>query len=280
MLTLLITIMFSYLFQLFMRISSDKISKNMSLLTVNYVICALISACYTGLGNLFPVHEEGFIAAVGVGFGQGLMYLLAFILLQINISRNGMVLSTSCMKLGLLVPMAISVVVFGEKPGIVHIVGFILALISIVLINYEPKGAANATFKSGLVILLLTAGLGDAMAKFYEEWGTPALGSHFLFYTFVAAALISIGILIFRKEVPGKAEIFYGILVGVPNYFVCRFVLKSLEILDAVIVYPCYNVATIFLATLTGLIFFKERLKKRQWVAICTIIVALVLLNL
>ena len=53
-----------------------------------------------------------------------------------------------------------------------------------------------------------------------------------------------------------------------------------LDQLDAVIVYPCYNVATIFLATMAGLWLFHERLKKRQWIAIGAIVVALALLNL
>lgn len=280
MLYLILAILCSSMVQIIMRLSTDKVTHNMSMLAMNYVVCTLIAACYTGLGNLFPASSEGLGAALGIGFGQGLLYLLAFIFLQLNNRRNGIVLSASFMKLGLLVPMAVSIILFGEEPGVLHILGFILALISIVLINYDPNGTSNANFKLGLIILLLVGGLGDTMAKLYQEWGSPNLSAQFLFYTFASALVMSIGLLLYKKERPGKMELLFGTLISFPNYFSSKFLLKSLEELDAVIVYPCYNVATIFIATLAGLWLFKERLQKRQWIAITIIVAALVLLNL
>ena len=57
--------------------------------------------------------------------------------------RNGIVLSSVFMKLGLLVPMTLSVLVFHELPTWTQITGFCIALIAIVLINAkkEKKGA-------------------------------------------------------------------------------------------------------------------------------------------
>lgn len=277
---LILAILCSSMVQLVMRLSTDRVTNNMSMLAANYVVCTLIAACYTGFDRLFPVGAAGMGAALGVGFGQGLLYLLAFILLQLNNRRNGMVLSASFMKLGLLVPMAVSVFFFGEEPGVHHILGFLLALCSIMLINFDPKGASAASFKLGLILLLLVGGLGDTMAKLYQEWGTPELSAQFLFYTFAFALLLCVCLLIARKERPGKMDILFGVLVSFPNYFSSKFLLKALEELDAVIVYPCYNVATIFLATLAGVCLFKERLKKRQWIGIAIIVAALVLLNL
>lgn len=277
---LVLAILCSSMVQIIMRLSTDKVTNNMSMLAMNYVVCTLIAACYTGLGNLFPVKSAGFSAAVGVGFGQGLLYLLAFIWLQLNNRRNGIVLSASFMKLGLLVPMAVSIFLFGEEPGAAHILGFILAIFSIILINYERGGTSAASFKVGLITLLLIGGLGDTMAKLYQEWGTTDLSAQFLFYTFASALVMSIGLLIYRKERPGRMDILFGALVSFPNYFSSKFLLKSLEELDAVIVYPCYNVATIFIATLAGIWLFRERLQKRQWIAISIIVVALALLNM
>lgn len=277
---LILAIICSSMVQITMRLSTNRISNNMSLLAMNYVVCTLIAAFDTGVTNLFPIHTAGFAPALGVGFFQGLLYLLAFVWLQINNRRNGIVLSASFMKLGLLVPMAASIFIFGEAPGVVHILGFVLALFSIVLINYDPNGQTKASFKLGLIILLLVGGLGDTMAKLYQEWGTAELSSQFLFYTFASALVMSVALLLRNKERPGKAELFYGILVSIPNYFSSRFLLKALDALDAVIVYPCYNVATIFLATLAGIWLFRERLHKRQWVAIGIIVVALALLNM
>ena len=280
MFNLLLAIFCSSMVQIIMRLSTNRVKNNFSMLTSCYVVCSAIAACYTGLGNLLCLDVPGFGTSVGLGFVQGLLYLAAFILLQLNVKRNGVVLSASFMKLGLLVPMAVSIFLFGEKPGTLHIVGFVLAIDSIILINYEPKGTSQASFKIGLISLLLIGGLGDTMAKLYQEWGTTDLSAQFLFYTFASALILSLVLVIWNKERPGKMELLFGVLVSFPNYFSSKFLLKALDQLDAVIVYPCYNVATIFLATMAGLWLFHERLKKRQWIAIGIIIVALVLLNL
>lgn len=275
---LLLAILCSSMVQIVMRLSTEKVTNNMSMLAVNYTTCMLIAAAYTGFGNLMPRVEGLGIAGV-LGFLQGLLYLLAFILLQFNDRRNGVVLSASFMKLGLLVPMAVSIVFFGEQPGVAHIIGFIVALAAIVLINYDPKKANAAGSKLGLIALLLVGGFGDVMAKLYQELGNPGLSAQFLLYTFAGALVLSLGLMVWKKERPGKAELLFGVLVAIPNYFSSKFLLAALAELEAVITYPCYNVGTILVATLAGIWLFKERLQKRQWIGMAAILAALVLLN-
>jgi drug/metabolite transporter (DMT)-like permease len=53
-----------------------------------------------------------------------------------------------------------------------------------------------------------------------------------------------------------------------------------LQDLPAVVVFPSFSIATMLVATLAGVLFFKERLEKRQWLAVLFIILALLLLNI
>ena len=276
---LLLAILCSSMVQIVMRLSTEKVTNSMSMLAVNYATCMLIAAAYTGFGNLLPM-AEGLGTAGILGFLQGLLYLLAFILLQFNDRRNGVVLSASFMKLGLLVPIAVSILFFGEEPGIFHIIGFVIAIAAIILINYDPEKASPAGSRLGLIALLLVGGFGDVMAKLYQELGNPDLSAQFLLYTFAGALVLSLILMIRKKERPGKAELLFGILVAIPNYFSSKFLLAALAELEAVITYPCYNVGTIMVATLAGIFLFREQLRKRQWIAMGAILVALVLLNL
>lgn len=279
MIYLLLAILCSSMVQVVMRLSTDKVKNNNSLLVVNYTTCMLIAAFYTGFGNLFP-RVSGLGMVGGLGFLQGLLYLLAFLLLQFNDRRNGVVLSASFMKLGLLVPIAVSILCFGEEPGIFHVIGFVIAIAAIITINYDPGSTKAASSKLGLIALLIIGGMGDVMAKLYQELGNPDLSAQFLLYTFGGALILSIGLMVWKKERPGRAELIYGILVAIPNYFSSKFLLAALTDLQAVIVYPCYNVGTIMVATLAGILIFRERLQKHQWLAMAAILVALVLLNL
>ena len=59
-----------------------------------------------------------------------------------------------------------------------------------------------------------------------------------------------------------------------------RFVLRALDTVPAVVVYPSRSVGTIVVITIVGTMLFKERLSKQQIAAMGVILVSLVLLNL
>ena len=278
MVSLLMAILCSAAISLAMRLSTGRVKSNVGLLAMNYLTCFVIAVAFTGVDSLLP-KEAGFRTALVLGSGQGLLYLAAFVLLQLNIRKNGVVLSAIFQRLGLLVPMVVSMLLFGEVPELMQIIGFCVAIFAIVLINME-KEQTVMQFKLGLLLILLAGGGADVMAKFYEEWGNPALAPQFLLYTFATALVLCLVMLLWKKERPGVAELLYGAAVGVPNYFCAKFLLASLDTVPAVIAYPTFSVATILLVTLAGVALFKERLGKRQWTAVGVILLALVLLNL
>ncbi len=260
-----------------MRLSEGKIKNNLAMLVMNYGMCTLLSALYAG-GELLETGP-GLLLTAGFGVVNGLFYLAGFVLLQVSVRRNGVVLSSTFMKLGLLVPMVLSVFLFGEIPGAVQIIGFVLAVIAILVINLE-KDSGGKGFKFGLVLLLLGGGMADAMSKVFEETGKAALSQQFLLYTFAVALILCICLMVYKKQKIGKNELLFGVLIGIPNFFSAKFLLKSLETVDAVIAYPTFSVATILVVTLVGVFAFKEKLGKRQWVALGIILAALVLLNI
>lgn len=274
---LLLAILCSAMLSIIMRLSERHIGENVSMLAFNYVTCTILSMIFSGFGNIFP-SEEGLGLTLGMGFINGFLYLGGFILLQLNVKRNGVVMSTTFMKLGLLVPMIFSVFIFGERMDAMQIIGFVLAVISIVLINFE-KEETTMQFKTGLILLLLVGGMADGMSKVFEEVGNEALTSQFLLFTFGMACLLCWGLVLYKKEKVNKLHIMYGVLIGVPNFFAAKFLLKSLQTLPAVITYPTFSVSTIIVVSLAGVCLFKEKLGKRQWIAIAGILFALVLLN-
>jgi drug/metabolite transporter (DMT)-like permease len=263
-----------------MRLGTARVQHNYGMLTVNYIVCMCLAAAHTGLGNLVRIWVgRDFTVTLGLGAIAGIIYLVAFVLMQSNIEKNGVVLSSVFMKLGLLVPMLVSVLFFGEVPGLTQILGFLLAVAAIVLINVK-KGSGGASSALGLVLLLFAGGCADLMSKVFEELGPAALSDLFLLFTFLFAFLLCKDLVLFKHQRIGRNEIIYGCLVGLPNFYSSKFILRALESLDAVIVYPSFSVGTLLVVTLAGVAFFSERLRKLQWLAVAIILVALALLNM
>lgn len=278
MLFLILAVLSSSMVSIVMRISTDKISANISMLAVNYLVCAFLGAAYAGF-DLLSVAAEGFSLMVALGAVAGVLYLAGFVLLQWSVRKNGIVLSSVFMKLGLLVPIALSLLLFGEVPTAAQVTGFVIALCAIVMINLKKEPRAKG-FGMGLIILLLTGGSCDAMSKIYEVFGAAALSEQFLFYTFFVALLLCAALALRNRERPGLRELVFGTLIGIPNFFSAKFLLLALTRLPAVVVYPSFSVATMLVVTVTGVVAFRERLNRLQWVALAAIVAALVLLNI
>lgn len=273
---LLLAIFSSSAIAVLMRLSSGKIQNNVAMLAMNYLMCTLLSMGFSGPGSLFPA---GSTLTLLMGTAQGLLYLVSFLLLNISTARNGVVLSSVFMKLGLLVPMVLSIFLFGELPSALQLIGFVMALSAIFLINFEP-GQKQIRMNWLLLLLLLGGGSGDAMAKIFETWGDPSLASHFLLYTFLTALILCLALMKYKQQRIGRAELLFGLAIGIPNFFSAKFLLAALNSLPAVIVYPTYSVATMLVVTLAGALFFREKLNRNQWLALVIILLALVFLNI
>jgi len=276
MLYLILAILSSMLVSVVMRLSQQKCQSRLAVLAMNYVMCSLMALLFMNQ-SLIP-QGEGSGFALGLGLVNGALYLGSFMLLQYNIRINGVVLPSTFMKLGIVVPTLMSIFAFGESLTLLQGVGLVAAVAAIWLIGSE-KGQGKAKSIGWLLILLAAGGVTDGTSKIYEELGAAALKDHFLLTTFFVALLLCALLCVVKKETITRREIVYGMALGIPNYFSARFLLLSLGEIPAVIAYPTYSVGTIVAVTLAGLLLFREKISKRQMTALIIILAALILLN-
>jgi len=281
MIYLLLSIVLNAFMSIAMRVGENKVKYKISMLAGNYLTCVVTGILWIGPGNIFPSAERmGY--ALGFGLMNGAFFMSALISVQYSISRAGIVLPSVFSRMGaLLVPMGFSILMFGEKPGVMQIVGSILSVVGILMMTLQKGGEkSNRAPALLLMAVLFMEGLSCSMMKVYQETGNTMLSDQFLLYTFASACLLCVIVLILRKERPGLKELIFGILIGFPNYACTRFMLRALEQMPAIIVYPCRSVGAIALITLAGVFVFKEKLTRRQMAAMLVIVAAVALLNL
>lgn len=273
MLYLFLAILGSAAISVIMRFSGGRVKSQRSMLAFNYLTCLLLSLLYCAPSLSTP------IGTVAMGGFNGILYLVSFLLLQDATQKSGVVFSTIFMKLGLLVPFLLSVFLFRETPSSLQLSGFCLAVVAIVGIYSKKSDGLKANFLP-LILLLILGGSANAMSKVFAQYGAPGYESHFLFYTFLSAFLLCAILVLWRKEHPGRQDCFWGVLIGIPNFFASRLLLHSLSYLPAVVAYPTFSACTILLATAAGVVIFRERLTPKQWISFCGILLAIVLLNI
>ena len=278
MLFLILAIFSSAMVAIVMRTAQTKVTNPTALLAGNYIICVLMGLLLS-ISELQSGSLPGLPFSAGLGILNGGIYLGSFALMQWSTRHNGVVLSSMFMKLGVLVSTLVSILCFRESPTVLHILGFALALLSILIINYNP-GSSFSRSSWVLLVMLVMSGMTDVMSKIYEVFGTASLENTFLLFTFFSALCLCLLLMKRRHEHLGKLELFYGAMLGIPNFLSSLFLLKALSSVPAIIAFPTYNVAVILVVALAGMLLFRERLSRKQCIGGALICVALILLNL
>lgn len=275
---LILAILGGSMLGIMMRTSEGRISSKISMLAVNYITCLLL--CGFHMNFDLSINAPGSALTLALGMITGIFYVVALLLLQLNIRKNGVILPSVFSRLGgLLVPLAVAICFFGEKPTVVQLIGAVIACLSIIAINAGSTKSAITSIVP-LFALLLSDGFATTMSTIYEKLGSSELSTQFLFYTFGTALLICVVLILKNREKLGWAEVLFGMSIGIPNFYASRCLLQALETVPAVIAYPTRGVASIVVVSFAGIFIFKERLSKRQWLAIAAILISVILLNI
>lgn len=279
MIYLLLTILCGAALSIVMRLSEGHVRSRMAMLASNYVTCMVMAFLFMGPARAFA-PGEGFQRAMELGLLNGFFYMSALVTMQYNIRKNGVVLPSVFSKMGgLLMPLIAAILFFGEVPRIVQVIGFVFSIVAILLMNARSDGGRVSAMPA-LLLLLFMDGMAAVMSKVYREVGTAALSNHFLFFTFGSAFVLCVLVILFKRERPGLMEVLFGMAIGIPNFLASHFNLKALESLPAIIVYPSRSVGSLMIITIVGLFIFREKLSRKQIIAMAFIFAALILLNL
>lgn len=215
-----------------------------------------------------------------VGSIAGGFFFFSFIYYQKSVKENGVGISGTFAKLGILIPMIFSILIWREFPSILQWIGILLSLVSILIVNLSPKSLERFDIKTTLILLFIFGGMAEFSTKIYQQYGLNDYKDVFLFSIFFVAFLISITFTLKGKAPFTKKDIFTGFAVGIPNLFSSYFLILSLDTLKTSVAFPIFSAGSILLINIGGFLIFRERISRKNKFAIGLIIVALVLINI
>ena len=154
-------------------------------------------------------------------------------------------------------------------------IAFALAFIGIYLSSTKAgKLSFNKKYLWLIMIVFIGQGISDAIFNdFVQKF--PKEGGYLFFMTlFIIASITGTLILLgksFNRRQPLKLRsIFWGTMLGIPNFFSLLFFLKSLsdQNLDSSVVFPLVSMGIIVSSGFIGMLLFKEKLSKNNWIGI------------
>jgi len=232
-------------------------------------------------GSGFSPEGSAFWALVS-GIPAGVFYYLGIITLQRSIRECGVSLAGSFSKMGILVPMALSMLLWHEMPATLQWAGILLALTAILAGSVGSGSGEGALpgLRPVLLLLFLAVGMAEFSNKVYQYYGAEGLKNLFLLAVFTTALTLSAVRSARRGIRLQRVHLLTGLAVGVPNFFASFFLIAALSRMTAVVVFPVYGAMTICLIALFGRLLFGERLKPRERISVALAAAAMVLINL
>lgn len=218
-------------------------------------------------------------AGLAVGLPAGICFFLAFVYYQISVRDSGAGLAGMFGKLGILMPMLMSLILWREFPTLVQTGGILLAICAILVVSLGGN-MRGGTFHSALLLLFLFGGMAEFSNKLFQKYGSSAEKSYFLLIVFSVAFLVSLTMTISNGKAPTWKDIITGICVGIPNMFSSFFLIKALDFLPTAVVFPVYSAGSMALILVLSRLIYGERLDGRSYGAIAMTMLALILINL
>jgi drug/metabolite transporter (DMT)-like permease len=273
----------SLLFVIFKLFDVFKIN-TLQAIVVNYAI-ALSFGLGTSSLSLSVVDipkQPWFIGAFILGF----LFISVFNIMGITAQRNGLSVASVAGKMSVVIPIIFGIIVYNEGVGLVKIIGILMALIAVYLSS--AKSDTNPVkFKNLLFPLLLFIGSGvlDTGLK-YAETTSVSEGEEPLFLaTIFGCAFVLGSFVVITQMINGKFQFHWknilgGIVLGVPNYYSMEFLLKAFKTdIESSTLFTINNVGIVILTTVFALLFFKEKLIKKNWVGILLAVVSILLVS-
>lgn len=241
-----------------------------------YVIIASNYLVSGSLGFFFlSIKKFPDIEIIIFGAAIGLLFFISFSVFSLSLKRSGIASTVTFGRLSLAIPVAASILLWGENPSITDSLSLLMIFLIIILWEKRVKNI------SPLLLLLFTLfGVIDASMKYFKIKFPEVDNNVFLITLFYSALIWSwIFIFIARKKVKGSA-IMNGLVLGVPNFFSSYFVLLALSSgIPAYITFPFINIGVIISSAILGLLFFKEKLSPKRIILIALGIAAIIFLT-
>jgi multidrug transporter EmrE-like cation transporter len=283
MFDLLLAIIFSAMIPVLMKYAHNRNLADEVILTFNYLIAISVSIIFTlfkleNYNNLFS-DSNSIIILLVIGIVTGLMYYYAFYFYQKSVRENGVSLSIAVGKMGIVIPMILSLILWHEIPAPLQWVGILMSMVAIGIINIKPNDFKGAKIKTSLLMFFIIGGLGDFFNKLFEVNVGAQYTDLFLVVVFGTALIASLYNTIKHKNIT-KQSVIYGVAVGIPNMLTAFFLISALGIMNATVVFPIYSGGAIMLSMIWSMFAFSEKLKRKDVVSIGMIFIALILINL
>ncbi|MGZ9736586.1 EamA family transporter [Flavobacterium sp. GNP002] len=280
MLFLILSIICSVTVGVIFKVARKYTISHTQIVAWNYVFACIL--CYVSFSPDLKTVET--TAPWWLYITIGILLPSIFLFLAASIKHMGIVKTDAAQRLSLFIPILAAWLLFKEQFSILKISAFVLAIPALLLIL--TKNTENTKNKWGYpAVVLIGFGVIDILFKQIATY-TSLPNTTSLFVILGIAMTIMITVVayeVFFKEVTVNIHnILFGGLVGIFNFGNILFYLKAHQEFSKSpsTVFAGMNMGVIIMGSLVGVLIFKEKLSRMNFIGLLLALIAIVLIVL
>ena len=229
------------------------------MVSVNYLVLA---------GTLIPYYwVQGKLILTGpvleVGVLTGCTFVIAMLVMTRALEIADVAAVLTAFRLGILLPIAIAVWLWGETASTLQIAGITLALLSLILMTRGKNTTGARTSNGHLLLVLLVFGL-QGLSQTCLRWVHYAdldpQRQLVLLVTALTAGLLGAFYVVICGHRPQRADLAMGAGIGLFNLICLVVILTALTQVQGTVFFPLQGCAVVIMDNLFAHFFWKEPL--------------------
>lgn len=206
---------------------------------------------------------------------SGGLYLLCLVTVEKSVREKGAGVTTLYQRLGILVPILCSALLWGDVPSAVQLAGLAA---SVAVMAALWGGGGRAAAKGPLAVFLL-GGAVEFTGKVSQKCALAEYRPVFLFVLFAACAVLALPRLVRAPKLP-PAGVALGAAMGACSALSSLLMMNALETVPTGVAYPVLSVGSVAAVTAVDVLVFHRALTRREKLGLALSAVCLVLVNL
>ncbi len=278
---------FVSIFLIFRIFEKYKINNSHAII-INYLIASIFSLfLYKGELPISDVIFQNWFPATAV---LGTLFMISFLLFAISTQKAGMAITSVASKMSVVLPVFIGAYLYEyEHLSAFKITGLLFALLSFYLIFKKSDTEKINWIKIVLPLLIfLFSGANDVIMKYIREMyfktSEMNLDSEILFVgslfsiSFISGLIVLGPISIIKKEKLELKSLWAGIILGIVNFFSALTMFKAMGYFESSVFFPIFNVSIVSISAIIGIIVFKEKLSKLNYIGLGLALITILIL--
>lgn len=254
----------------------------------NYITCAVLGNLIT---NETPVITTDFYNQPWFSYTLllGFLFISIFFAIGETSQKMGVSVSMVSAKLSVVVPIVFALLFFSESLTGFQIAGIVLSLLAVYFISQKHNDGSTKTKNIWILpaIVFIGSGIIDTTLNLIQKRFIPAVSEAYVITTvfsiaFVLGALFLTYLVVFKNEKVAFKNVYWGVFLGIPNYFSMLFLVKTLSYFPtaSATIFPINNIGIVAASTLVSVLFFKEKLNTKNIIGLTLSLIAIALISI